>query len=103
MHCLPSVCTFSSLALTLFHAALGLLAQADYDLTPHTEGGGVNFKNLKKICNPRKLSQLQIYLQVFHPKMPLYASNTWFPRTNSKILGHLAQCRNVSNPPSEWE
>jgi hypothetical protein len=36
---------FTSWPLTLFHAALGLLAQANYDLTPHEEG---YFKKFEK-------------------------------------------------------
>jgi hypothetical protein len=43
------------------------------------------------------LYQLHIYLQVFHQKMLFYTSNTWFSRPSPKILGHLAQCRIVSN------
>ncbi len=35
----------------------------------------VNFKNLTKLCNPQKLSQLHIYLQAFDPKMPFYTCN----------------------------
>jgi hypothetical protein len=63
----------------------------------------VNFKNLKKLCNPWKLSQLHIYLQMFHQKMLIYICNTWFSRPNPKILGHLAQCRIVSNLQEVWE
>jgi hypothetical protein len=36
-------------------------------------------------------------------KNVIYTRSTWFSRPNPKILGHLAQCRIVSDPQSVWE
>ncbi len=53
----------------------------------------VNFKNQKKLCNPPKLSQLHIYLQVFHQKKLFITSNT--PK-NPGPFGPMPQCEQSS-------
>jgi hypothetical protein len=107
---LPTLLAVSSLGgqttgvdlISLFHALLGLLAQATYDLTPHKEGLK-NFKNLKKYVIQGNCLSFKFIFRCFIKKMPFCTSNKWFSRPNPKILGHLAQCRIVNNPLSVWE